>query len=102
VRAEGAEPADPLCGGCGAKVGPQALAGVLARLPAHQRADVLAGAGDDAAVLRVGGATQVLTTDHLRGFWPDPALMARIAAVHALGDVWAMGAAPQAALAQVI
>ena len=91
----------PLCGGCGAKLGPGALAGALAGLPPPARADVLSGPGDDAAVLAVGGATQVLTTDHLRAFCDDPFLMARIAATHALGDVWAMGAAPQALLVQV-
>jgi selenide,water dikinase len=48
-----------------------------------------------------GGRRQVITTDHLRAFTEDPWLMARIAAVHALGDIWAMGAAPQAALASV-
>ena len=93
---------EPLCGGCGSKVGPGELATVLAGLDGPVRADVEHGAGDDAAVLVIGGQRQVITTDHLRGFWPDPGLMARIAAVHALGDVWAMGAAPQAVLAQVI
>ncbi len=63
----------------------------LAALP-QLRDDVLTGAGDDAAVLAVGGARQVLTTDHLRAFTEDPVVMTRIAALHALGDVWAMGA----------
>lgn len=92
----------PLCGGCGAKVGAEGLAGLLAALPAANRPEVLAGAGDDAAILRQGEGVQVLTTDHLRAFSHDPRLMARLTAVHALGDVWAMGAAPQVALAQII
>jgi selenide,water dikinase len=92
----------PLCGGCAAKVGRGALSQALAALPAPCRADVLIGAGDDAAVLRIGKTTQVLTTDTLRAFTADWGLLARIAAVHALGDVWAMGAAPQAVLAQVV
>jgi len=75
---------------------------VLAGLPQPARDDVEALPGDDAAVLRTGGARQVLTTDHLRAFTADPVLMTRIAAVHALGDVWAMGAAPQAATATLI
>ena len=91
----------PLCGGCGGKMGRAPLATALATLPAPRRADVLAGAGDDAAVLRYGAGFQVFTTDHMRAFTPDPWLAARIAAVHALGDVWAMGAAPQVVLAQV-
>lgn len=92
----------PLCGGCGAKLGPGSLSDALKVLPAGRREDVLSTPGDDAAVLRVGGATQILTTDHLRSFCNDPALQARIAAVHALGDCWAMGAAPQSALATLI
>ena len=91
----------PLCGGCGAKVGSGTLDRVLARLPAHRRDDVAAAPGDDAAILTVGGARQVISTDHLRAFWNDPWLMARIAAVHALNDILAMGAEPQAALAQI-
>lgn len=93
----------PMCAGCGAKMAGADLAQALGGLPPPARADVLSGPGDDAAVLAAGGGqVQVLTTDHLRAVTPDPALMARIAAVHALGDVLAMGAAPQAALAQVI
>jgi len=57
---------------------------------------------EDAAVLPHGTRKQVISTDHLRGFVEDPFVMARIAANHALGDVFAMGASPQAALATVI
>jgi selenide,water dikinase len=80
----------PLCGGCGAKVGGNPLG------------EALGGIGDDAAILPVGTATQVLSTDHLRAVTEDPWVMARIAANHALGDIWAMGARPQAALSTVI
>lgn len=90
-----------LCGGCGAKVAPAPLARVLAA-QSTSRPDILTGPGDDAAILQVGGARQVLTTDHLRAVTSDPHLMARIAAVHALGDIWAMGARPQAVLASLI
>lgn len=91
-----------LCGGCGAKLGAEGLASALATLPAATRPDVLSGRGDDAAILRAATGVQVITTDHLRALTDDPRLMARIAANHALGDIFAMGAKPQAALAQVI
>ena len=78
----------PMCGGCGAKVGRAALQTVLT--------DQF---GDDAAEVQPG---QVMTTDHLRALTHDPVLMTRIAAVHALGDIWAMGAKPQAATASLI
>ncbi|ESW62536.1 MAG: segregation protein B [Rhodobacter sp. CACIA14H1] len=91
----------PLCGGCGAKVGPAALSDALKSLAKPSRPDVLSGPGDDAAILRHGQGTQVITTDHLRATCADPRLMARITAIHALGDIWAMGARPQAALAQI-
>ena len=92
----------PLCGGCGAKLGPGVLGAALGTLPAPTRAEVLSGPGDDAAVLAIGTGVQVLTTDHLRAFSNDPRLMARLTALHALGDIWAMAASPQAALAQVV
>ncbi|WP_298497674.1 selenide, water dikinase SelD [uncultured Maritimibacter sp.] len=90
-----------LCAGCGSKVGPGVLSATLGRMPRVGRADILTGPGDDAAVLDMGGQRQVLTTDHLRAFTEDYGLFAKIAAHHALGDVLAMGAAPQAVLAQV-
>ena len=92
----------PMCGGCGAKVGRGALRGVLANLPPISRDDVQSVVGDDAAVLKTGGQTQIMTTDHLRSFFADPVVMTRIAAIHALGDAWAMGAKPQAATANLI
>jgi selenide,water dikinase len=91
----------PPCGGCGAKVGRGVLTGSLSALPSP-RADVDRLPGDDAALLRTGQARQVITTDHLRAVTLDPVLMTRIAAIHALGDIWAMAAAPQAALMTLV
>lgn len=90
----------PLCGGCGSKVGPDALRGALIGLENSSGIDL--GAGDDAAILSVNGAKLAIATDHLRAFSEDPWLMARIATLHALGDIWAMGATPQAALVSLI
>lgn len=104
VGAEGLDQAlgtKPACGGCGAKIDGAALTAALAALPVPQRSDVRSGPGDDAAILQIGGQTQVITTDHLRAMVDDPEMMARIAAIHALGDIWAMGAEPQSALAQI-
>ena len=92
----------PLCGGCGAKVGQSDLREALAGLAAPSRPDVLSGPGDDAAILAHGKGHQVITTDHLRAFTEDPWLFAMITAVHAMGDIWSMGARPQAVLTQVI
>jgi selenide,water dikinase len=92
----------PMCGGCGAKVGRDVLSGVLKRLPHTERDDVLSRPGDDAAIMRYGDQYQVITTDHLRAFTEDVALQARIAAVHALGDIWAMGAQAQTVLSTII
>ncbi|WP_306131646.1 selenide, water dikinase SelD [Roseivivax marinus] len=92
----------PLCGGCGAKVGRATLQRALSRLGPHERDDVVPVPGDDAAILKTGGARQVLSSDHLRALVDDPVAMTRIAAVHALGDIWSMGAAPQAATVNLV
>jgi selenide,water dikinase len=93
----------PLCGGCGAKVGNGVLQSALSSLTQGKSAEIVNGHGDDAAILRQpGGGFQVISTDHLREIVHDPVQMTRIAAVHALGDVWAMGAKPQVALVSLV
>jgi selenide,water dikinase len=91
------------CGGCGSKVSGDVLSAVLKRLDPEQDPRVLIGArhGEDAAVFRgeAGGPVQVQTVDHFRSFTDDPYLFGRVAALHAVSDLYAMNARPFAALA---
>lgn len=88
----------PLCAGCGGKVAPDALRAGLATALKPSITEHGTVPGDDAAILPHTNGQQVFTVDHLSALWADPYVFGRIAAVHALGDIWAMGAKPQTAL----
>lgn len=93
---------DIRCKGCASKIGASALLGALESIEPFWRADVPEGlqSRDDAAVIEVPpGKVLVQSVDFFPAIVDDPFLFGRIAANHALGDVYAMGAAPQSALA---
>jgi len=106
-----ARPAEPRLtslshgGGCGCKIAPGVLSGILrgtAALPVP--AELLVGieTSDDAAVYRLNDAQAlVATTDFFMPIVDDPVDFGRIAGTNAISDVYAMGGTPILALAVV-
>ncbi len=97
------------CLGCAAKVAGTTLTGVMARLReehgAAWAASLLVGldAPDDAAVFSVpSGRVLVQTVDYMPALVSDPYLFGRIATIHSLSDLFAMGAEPHSALAAAL
>jgi selenide, water dikinase len=88
--------------GCGCKIGPGALAEVMALVaPVERPEQLLVGTetGDDAAVWRLDAERAlVATTDFFTPVVDDPRLWGRIAATNAASDVYAMGGRPLFAL----
>jgi selenide, water dikinase len=97
------EAEDPMrCGGCAAKVPAAVLGRVMQQLQPAAGDAVMIGldAPDDAALIAFPGAPPLLqTVDFFRAMVDDPYVFGRIAANHALGDIYAMGGGPEAALA---
>ena len=89
------------CGGCGAKVGGNSLRAALAaladRYPQHCPRSV---SSDDAAIVSSHGPV-MQSVDVLRAMVGDPWLMGRIAANHALSDLYAVAAQPLSAQAVI-
>ena len=92
------------CGGCGAKVGQSVLERVMKQLVPRHGTDILVGLDtpDDAAVVRPPpGKLLIQSVDAFRALVDDPWIFGQIAATHALGDLFAMGAQPHSAQALV-
>ncbi|NLW78979.1 MAG: selenide, water dikinase SelD [Ruminococcaceae bacterium] len=88
----------PDCSGCGAKVGPGALAQLLAGLPVREDANLLVGfnTSDDASVYKLGeDLALVQTLDFFPPIVDDPYMFGQIAAANALSDIYAMGGEPK-------
>ena len=89
------------CGGCGSKVGSQVLEAVLEQVKQVYGVDASGGFqhADDAAVIEVPQGMRLFQSiDHFRSIVDDPYLFGRIAANHALGDLFAMGVEAHSAL----
>ena len=89
-------------GGCTAKLGPDLLSHVLAKLPRGEKdSNLLIGydSCDDAAVYKISDDTAVVQTlDFFPPMVDDPYTFGQIAAANALSDIYAMGGTVKTAL----
>lgn len=88
-------------GGCGAKVGPSKLAGMLCGIDIPKDENVIAGIDsyEDAGVYRINDDVCIVQTiDFFTPIVNDPYHFGQIAAANALSDIYAMGAVPRTAL----
>ncbi|MDD5176978.1 MAG: selenide, water dikinase SelD [Sterolibacterium sp.] len=92
-------------GGCGCKISPAILAGILDNTPLRiMPPELLVGTetSDDAAVYQLNAEQAIIaTTDFFTPIVDDPRDFGRIAAANALSDIYAMGGRPIFALAVV-
>ena len=91
------------CRGCGGKTSSRVLTTVLQRLRS-ERKSIPEGflQSDDTAQLPTNGpAANSVSVDFFPAFLDDPWLTGRIAAIHALSDLWASGAQPSSAVAMI-
>ncbi len=88
------------CGGCGAKVGAQVLADVIHQLQPVVNPSVSSdGLAGDTCLIDPGSRRIVQSVDQFRASFDDGYLFGRVAALHALSDLYASGAIPDSALA---
>lgn len=88
-------------GGCGAKLGPAALAHVLNKIEKLHDPNLLVGfdSSDDAAVYKINENTAIVQTlDFFPPMVSDPYTFGQIAATNALSDIYAMGGTFKTAL----
>ena len=96
------EPTKMRCRGCGGKTSARVLHRVLQKL----RAEWPSAAhgflqSDDTALLPNAAGANAVSVDFFPAFLDDPWLTGRIAAIHALSDLWASGVQPTSAVAMV-
>jgi len=89
--------------GCGCKLSPAVLHGILSAVDRSERFPALLVGNetkDDAAVVDLGDGTGLITTtDFFMPIVDDPRTFGRIAAANAISDVYAMGGTPLVAIA---
>lgn len=88
------------CGGCGAKIPWNIVTDALSQLKLHPHPDQITGVTERSDVALIKPSSQILaqSVDQVRGFIEDPWIFARIAALHALSDLYAVNASPVSAM----
>jgi len=92
------------CAGCGAKISSDVLSDVLSELDKPTKSEIVTTPGgieDASRILLEDGRTLVQSIDYVKAFSNDPWLFARIATLHCLSDIHAMGVKPHSALAML-